>query len=88
MPAAPFHLPSDGDPLPVDGVIYIVIDDGKTVEVAYCDQTKYWTGAEVWSRLDGESGSWAAEEICGWSYDADVALEGAPAAVALWLTVA
>lgn len=64
-------------PLPVDRVFYAITQEAQAVEVAFCDQTLFWTGAEVWSRVDGESGSWSADEIVGWSDDYEDAQEAA-----------
>jgi hypothetical protein len=54
---------------PRDGCVFIVTEDAQLHEVRFCDQTKLYTGEEVWARTDGESGSWEASEIVGWSRD-------------------
>lgn len=63
---------------PLSGfLIWIVTDDCKAVEVAYDPEAHYWTGRHVWSRQDGEPGSWEADEILGWTDDAEDAEEAA-----------
>lgn len=64
-------------PFPHDRAFYIVTDEAQAVEVAYCDQTEFWTGRETYGRVDGESGSWEPDEIAGWTDSYADAVEAA-----------
>lgn len=64
--AAP--LPFSGDPARDRELWIVTLEDGVR-QVRFCDQTKLYTGEEVWSRTDGESGSWEASDIIGWADD-------------------
>lgn len=67
-------------PPPRDREFWIVTDEGKALQVAYDEQATFWLPAEhgpYFSRTDGEAGCYGADEIVGWTTDAEDAEEAA-----------
>lgn len=68
---------SVGKPYPRDREFWAITDEGQAVQVSYHTEAFYWTGRDQWGRTDGESGSWEADELVGWSDDQEDAEEAA-----------
>ena len=64
-------------PYPRDRVFWIVTEEGEAREVAYCEDTQFYTSRETYSRVDGEPGSWETDEIAGWTGSREDADEAA-----------
>lgn len=56
-------------PPPKDRMVWIVTEEGEVQWVGHYAEASMYERKDVWSRDDGEPGSWDANEIVGWSRD-------------------
>lgn len=67
---------NDRHDAPRDRLIWALGDEGNVMEVSYNRDASYWLGDVVFSRQDGEAGSFEGDDMIGWSDDR-LAVEGA-----------